>query len=175
MNGNSRSAAGQDALDATPFAPKRCGISASLRSEFGDDNFRLSQVHVGSGYRMQRFLEKAAKREKVTVGLLGGSGGSFVNSASAHRRQSLISRPRYSLTRSWNRPRERQAEQVRRCPARRAVASVRHTIPRASFSLYHLRLSARRQGRNGLDFLRVVLAVLDVSVRSKGILQLTGS
>ncbi|GAA5992048.1 hypothetical protein JCM10908_000717 [Rhodotorula pacifica] len=64
-------AAGQVALDSTPFS--RCGISSSLLNEFGSDNFRLSQVHVGSGYRIRKVLEKAARGEKLTIGLLGGS------------------------------------------------------------------------------------------------------
>ncbi|GEM06223.1 capsular related protein, Esterase, SGNH hydrolase-type domain containing [Rhodotorula toruloides] len=51
-----------------------CGISPSLLNEFGLHNFRLSQVHVGSGYRTQRFLDKAQHGEKLRVGLIGGSG-----------------------------------------------------------------------------------------------------
>lgn len=68
----SRSAAGQVALESTPFS--RCGISSSLLAEFGSDNFRLSQVHVGSGYRLRKVLEKAERGEKLTIGVLGGSG-----------------------------------------------------------------------------------------------------
>ena len=67
-----RSAAGQVALESTPFS--RCGISSSLLAEFGSDNFRLSQVHVGSGYRLRKVLEKAERGEKLTIGVLGGSG-----------------------------------------------------------------------------------------------------
>lgn len=66
------SGAGQLALDPS----RRCGISAELQSEFGTENFRLSQVHVGSGYRMRQVLAKAARGEKLTVGVLGGSGQS---------------------------------------------------------------------------------------------------
>ncbi|GAA5968700.1 hypothetical protein JCM8115_003687 [Rhodotorula mucilaginosa] len=64
-------AAGQVALESTPFS--RCGISSSLLAEFGSDNFRLSQVHVGSGYRLRKVLEKAERGEKLTIGVLGGS------------------------------------------------------------------------------------------------------
>ncbi|GAA5891156.1 hypothetical protein JCM6882_006442 [Rhodosporidiobolus microsporus] len=55
-------------------APSACGISPTLLSEFGGKhNFRLSQVHLGSGYRMQRVLAKAARGEKIRVAVLGGS------------------------------------------------------------------------------------------------------
>lgn len=47
-----------------------------MLDEFGLHNFRLSQVHVGSGYRTQRFLEKAQKGKTLRVGLIGGSGAS---------------------------------------------------------------------------------------------------
>ncbi|BGP44673.1 hypothetical protein JCM10450v2_000487 [Rhodotorula kratochvilovae] len=51
----------------------QCGASPALLAEFGLHNLRLSQVHVGSGYRVQTALQKAARGEKLRVGLLGGS------------------------------------------------------------------------------------------------------
>ncbi|GAA6004465.1 hypothetical protein JCM10207_000738 [Rhodosporidiobolus poonsookiae] len=50
-----------------------CGISSDLLDEFGKHNFRLSQVHVGSGYRMQKVLAKAQRGEQIRIGVLGGS------------------------------------------------------------------------------------------------------
>ncbi|GAA6004433.1 hypothetical protein JCM10207_000725 [Rhodosporidiobolus poonsookiae] len=50
-----------------------CGISSDLLDEFGSHNFRLSQVHVGSGYRIQKVLAKAQRGEKVRIGVIGGS------------------------------------------------------------------------------------------------------
>ncbi|GAA5899107.1 hypothetical protein JCM5296_005746 [Sporobolomyces johnsonii] len=50
-----------------------CSIDSDLVGEFGRHNIRLSQAHVGSGYRVQKVLEKAARGEKLRIGLLGGS------------------------------------------------------------------------------------------------------
>ncbi|GAA6049525.1 hypothetical protein JCM3770_000830 [Rhodotorula araucariae] len=51
----------------------QCAASPELLAEFGMHNLRLSQVHVGSGYRVQKVLRKAARGEKLRIGLLGGS------------------------------------------------------------------------------------------------------
>ncbi|GAA5974925.1 hypothetical protein JCM21900_006490, partial [Sporobolomyces salmonicolor] len=51
----------------------RCTLDSDLVGEFGRTNIRLSQVHVGSGYRVQKMLEKAARGEKLRIGVLGGS------------------------------------------------------------------------------------------------------
>ena len=59
----SRSAAGQVALESTPFS--RCGISSSLLAEFGSDNFRLSQVHVGSGLPVAKGAGEGRAGRKV--------------------------------------------------------------------------------------------------------------
>ncbi|GJN91498.1 hypothetical protein Rhopal_004521-T1 [Rhodotorula paludigena] len=50
-----------------------CSASHDLLREFGAHNLRLSQVHVGSGFRVQNALRRAARGEKLRIGLLGGS------------------------------------------------------------------------------------------------------
>ncbi|GAA5827032.1 hypothetical protein JCM11251_002213 [Rhodosporidiobolus azoricus] len=61
-------------FQSSPSPSRSCGISPSLLSEFGGKhNFRLSQVHLGSGYRMQRVLAKASRGEKIRMAVLGGS------------------------------------------------------------------------------------------------------
>ncbi|GAA5838336.1 hypothetical protein JCM9279_003207 [Rhodotorula babjevae] len=55
------------------LASKSCTASPTLLAEFGQHNVRMSQVHVGTGFRMQKFLQKAARGERVRVGVLGGS------------------------------------------------------------------------------------------------------
>ncbi|GAA5857092.1 hypothetical protein JCM8547_007953 [Rhodosporidiobolus lusitaniae] len=55
------------------LSSSHCGISPDLLSEFHSHSFRLSQVHVGSGYRVQKVLDKAKRGEKIRIGVLGGS------------------------------------------------------------------------------------------------------
>lgn len=64
-----------------------------MLAEFGSDNFRLSQVHVGSGYRLRKVLEKAERGEKLRIGVLGGSG------ECSHSPDSRLERQR--LSRTW--------------------------------------------------------------------------
>ncbi|GAA6039001.1 hypothetical protein JCM8097_000149 [Rhodosporidiobolus ruineniae] len=63
----------QSASAAAIPSQQQCGISPELVQEFGAHNFRLSQVHVGSGFRMQKVLAKAQRGEKVRIGVIGGS------------------------------------------------------------------------------------------------------
>ncbi|KPV78304.1 uncharacterized protein RHOBADRAFT_40851 [Rhodotorula graminis WP1] len=55
------------------LASTSCAASPTLLAEYGQHNLRMAQVHVGSGYRVQKVLQKAARGERVRVGVLGGS------------------------------------------------------------------------------------------------------
>ena len=53
-----------------------CGMCASapeVCSKYGRQAIELSRAYTGSGTRLQRVLAKAARGEKITLGVLGGS------------------------------------------------------------------------------------------------------
>ncbi|GAA6034669.1 hypothetical protein JCM8097_001108 [Rhodosporidiobolus ruineniae] len=56
-----------------PASWSSCGIDADLVKEYGTYNIKLSRVHEGTGYRVQRFLRKLENGEKVKIAVIGGS------------------------------------------------------------------------------------------------------
>ncbi|GAA6038999.1 hypothetical protein JCM8097_000148 [Rhodosporidiobolus ruineniae] len=60
-------------LVSTSFTSSTCGANDELIREYGGTNIKLSRVHEGSGFRVQRFLEKLENGESVKVAVVGGS------------------------------------------------------------------------------------------------------
>ncbi|GAA6033724.1 hypothetical protein JCM8097_004399 [Rhodosporidiobolus ruineniae] len=59
-------------VPAAVWSNDGCG-DGQLVHEYGAYNIKLSRVHEGSGFRVQRFLQKVADGEKVKVAVIGGS------------------------------------------------------------------------------------------------------
>lgn len=57
----------------------------------------MSQVHVGTGYRVQKVLQKAARGERLRVGVLGGSGTTSLSISATMRPLAHVSRRAVSL------------------------------------------------------------------------------
>jgi len=60
-----------------PAAAPVCGVDPALMKEYGRHSIKLSRAHEGSGFRVQKVLEKARRGEKIKVAVLGGSGECF--------------------------------------------------------------------------------------------------
>ncbi|GAA6044265.1 hypothetical protein JCM8097_004321 [Rhodosporidiobolus ruineniae] len=50
-----------------------CSVDRSLVAEYGAYNIKLSRVHEGSGWRVQRFMERLEEGRPVKVAVIGGS------------------------------------------------------------------------------------------------------
>ncbi|BGP36596.1 hypothetical protein JCM10449v2_000497 [Rhodotorula kratochvilovae] len=54
-------------------AAPACAVDQSLLQTYGRSALRLSRVHEGSGYRVQRVLERLEKGEHIKAAVIGGS------------------------------------------------------------------------------------------------------
>lgn len=63
-------------VTATSFAAaptSTCDVSPDILETYGRHSVRLSRAHEGSGYRVQEFLRKLGRGERVQVAVIGGS------------------------------------------------------------------------------------------------------
>jgi len=56
-----------------PTPKAECDVDPALLAKFGRHSVRLARAHEGSGFRVQRALDKAARGGRVKVAVLGGS------------------------------------------------------------------------------------------------------
>ncbi|GAA5857093.1 hypothetical protein JCM8547_007954 [Rhodosporidiobolus lusitaniae] len=79
-----------------------CSVNRTLVETYGEHNIRRSRVHEGTGWRVQRFLAKLEKGERLKVGVIGGSVSNGHGTLNGHRYQyHAIEHIWHSFVSSW--------------------------------------------------------------------------